>query len=185
MPIVSAIPPEEAPISVRSFYQNGDPGPIASTLAHVPELMKAALPFIGKALGPSSIDFRTKEIVILRASALLACRYCVNTHSVVARSAGLSTEEVLALRDTGSPSGAFPSESDQALIAWTDALSLGPVPIPGDLKSRVAAYFDEAEIVELTVLVGATLMLNRYATALELPVSAAHQAFLEQEGLVY
>jgi AhpD family alkylhydroperoxidase len=184
MSLVSMLSAEEAPITVKHFFSNGDPGPLVSTFAHVPELLQSVLPFIGNALGPSSIDFRTKEIVILRASALQECNYCVNTHTVVANKAGLNREELLALRGEGSLS-VFDSEKEQVLLRWTDVIALGPQPIEQKLKEKMTVHFDESEIVELTLTIGATVMLNRYATALDLPVSKSHQEFLSKEGLVY
>ena len=44
-------------------------------------------------------------------------------------------------------------------------------------------HFSPHHVVELTLLVGATLMLNRYATALDLPVAEAHAARLREAGL--
>lgn len=53
---ISLIEESQAPLSARPFYANGDPGPIISSFAHVPELLGAAAPFIGAAFGPSSIS---------------------------------------------------------------------------------------------------------------------------------
>ena len=185
MKLVSQLTQEEAPITIRKFFANGDPGPLLSTFAHVPELMLTALPFINATLGPSSIEIRTKELVILRASALQACAYCVNTHTFVARHAGLSKEEVLALRSTQEALSLFTDPKELALLKWTDAVALGPNPISAALKQELASFYSEAEIVELTLLVGATVMLNRYATALELPVDDNHLTFLHSEQLFY
>jgi AhpD family alkylhydroperoxidase len=185
MPLVSQLTREEAPITIRNFFANGDPGPLISTFAHVPELMQKALPFISATLGPSSINLRTKELVILRASALQACSYCINTHTFVARQAGLSKEEIIALRNTQPPSLSCFSSKELALIKWTDAVALGPTPISAELKQEVVTFFSEAELVELTLLVGATVMLNRYATALDLPVDNEHLLFLQNEHLLY
>jgi alkylhydroperoxidase family enzyme len=71
------------------------------------------------------------------------------------------------------------------LIRWTNAVAIGPQEISKDLKKEFKKHFKDAEVVELTLLVGATVMLNRYATALELPVAAAHLEFLKNEGLVF
>jgi AhpD family alkylhydroperoxidase len=185
MSMVTLLNSETAPESVRQFFAKGDPGPIASSLAHAPDIMQKALPFIGATLGPSKIDIRTKEIVILRASALQQCRYCVNTHSFVARNSGLSKDEVKALQSNGDATKTFVNEREKALIQWTNAVAVGPQSISSDLKSEFKKHFNEAEVVELTLLVGATVMLNRYATALDLPVAATHLEFLKNEGLVF
>jgi AhpD family alkylhydroperoxidase len=181
---VDPLPADQAPLLARPFYAGGDPGPIAATLAHVPELMTVTLPFVSVALGPSSIGFRTKEIVIVRTSALLACRYCVDTHTPVALDAGLSEQEVRALR--GEPGtaveAAFADEAEVALVRWVDHVAAGRGPVPAaDTEAVRAAYADHG-LVELTVLVGATMLLNRYATTLELPVSPGTLSRLAEAG---
>jgi AhpD family alkylhydroperoxidase len=161
---VRLIEAEQAPLLARPYYANGDPGPIVAALAHVPELLEVTMPFLDVALGPSAVDGRTKELVILRTSAMLGCRYCTQTHTVVARNSGLSVEEVAALR------GQQPVE----------VVAVGPVPEAARRAAR--AHLGEADLVELTLLVGATLLLNRFCTALELPTSPKVVRRLAEEG---
>jgi alkylhydroperoxidase family enzyme len=97
----------------------------------------------------------------------------------------LSKDEVKALQGHGDVTKAFPNEREKVLIRWTDAVALGPQEVRNDLKKEFKKHFSEAKLVELTMLVGATIMLNRYATALELPVAATHLEFLKNEGLVF
>ena len=183
MPRIEPITADQAPLLLRGLYANGQPGPIAATLAHVPEVALATLPCVAKVLGATSIPLRTKEIVILRTSVRLACRYCVQTHTVAALDGGLSLAEVQALRQDGPVGEAFADAAEQALIAWADAVAVGPGS-PGDACfAAVRAHYGEAEVVELTLLVGATLMLNRFCTALDLPTAPAHLARLAQLGL--
>ncbi|MBM76711.1 MAG: hypothetical protein CMK59_14990 [Proteobacteria bacterium] len=183
MPLVHQLSAEEAPITIRSFFANGDPGPIVSTLAHVPDLMKKTLPFVGAALGASGIDLRTKEIVILRTSAQQACSYCIQTHCYAARHAGLTRAEVVSLCQQDSSLDVFSNPKEALLIRWSDVVAASAQPVPETLKQEMNTHFDEAEIVELTLLVGATVMLNRYATALSLPVDPTHLTYLQAEGL--
>jgi AhpD family alkylhydroperoxidase len=187
VPLVEPIAPENAPLLALPFYGGGDPGPITATLAHVPELLEVALPFIGKVLSPSSIPFRTKEIVILRTSALLACRYCIDSHTPVALDSGLTHEQVHLLRDAPAHDGSGLEAvgfdvADRALIAWVDAVALGPGPVAPAVGAAMRAQFPEHAVVELTLLTSTTLLLNRYATSLQLPVGEATIARLAQEG---
>lgn len=172
-----------APITAQPLYADGDPGPIVAALAHVPELLEVALPFIGGALSPGAVDLRTKEIVILRASALLECRYCTLTHTVVARDAGLTRDEVRALRGDAARA-VFTAPRERALLDWVDVVALGPGAPSDATAAALREHFAEHEIVELTVTVGATLMLNRFATALGLPTSPDTLDRLSEEGLV-
>ena len=182
MSVVTLLDRSRAPLPAQEFYADGDPGPIVAALAHVPELLEVALPFLSAVLGPSSIPLRTKEIVILRTSVRLACRYCVDTHTVVARDAELTVDEVRALRDELPVAPAFPDPAERALVAWVDAVALGPGTPPEDLAGALAAHASEAEIVELTLLVGATLMLTRFATSLRLPTGPETLRRLGEEG---
>jgi len=168
---VKLINAEEAPLLARPFYASGDPGPIVAALAQVPELLDVAMPFIGATLGPSFIPLRPKELVILRTSAVLQCRYCVEVHTVVASEAGLTADELVALREERPLAEVFDRPDELALLQWVDALALGRGPIADPIADAVRGHWGEPAMVELTVLVGTTMMLNRLCTGLELPTS--------------
>ncbi|MDP9497453.1 MAG: carboxymuconolactone decarboxylase family protein, partial [Actinomycetota bacterium] len=144
-PRVALVDAPSAPLLARDLFAAGDPGPIAASLAQVPELLGPTLPFLGTVLGPSWIPLRDKEIVILRTSAVMGCRYCTEAHTVVALDSGLRAEEVRALR--------------------------GELPLADLERARPALGTDDARVVELTLLIATTVLLNRYATALALPTS--------------
>jgi AhpD family alkylhydroperoxidase len=179
---VELLAAEQAPLLARPFYAGGDPGPIVAALAQVPELLEVALPFVGAALGPSAIDWRTKEIVIVRTSALAGCRYCVQAHSVVALDAGLSRDEVAALREDQPVTEGFADPRERALLEWIDVVAR-PGPVDDQARAGVLRHWDHYEVVELTVVVGATLLLNRFATALALPTGRETLDRLAREGL--
>jgi alkylhydroperoxidase family enzyme len=103
----------------------------------------------------------------------------VDTHTVAAWDAGLGVEETTGLCAT--PSGL--SEPETALVEWCDALCAAPEPVPKAAVDRLREHFAEHEVVELTLVAGATLMLNRFCTALELPTSPATLARLEANGV--
>jgi AhpD family alkylhydroperoxidase len=179
---VDLLDAQRAPITAQPLYERGDPGPLVTSLAQVPELLEVALPFVGGALGPGVVDLRTKEIVILRTSVLLACRYCTQTHTVVALDAGLRADEVRALRGEGDVA-AFSEPREQTLIDWVDAVAVGPGAPPAALVAALRERFADHQIVDLTMTVGATVMLNRYATALALPTAPDTLRRLAREGL--
>jgi AhpD family alkylhydroperoxidase len=172
----------EAPLLAQPYFANGDPGPIVAVLAQVPEMLEVGIPFIGLVLGPSAIDMRTKEVVILRTSARASCRYCVEAHTVVALDSGLSTTEVRALRGEGAVGEAFPAEEDRAVIAWCDAM-VGSGSIDAACRDRLRADRPDHVVVELTLLATTTLLLNRFCTALELPSSPEVLARLAAVGM--
>ena len=180
---VALIEADQAPILARPFYPTeGPPSPITASLAHVPEVLEATLPFIGRILGPTAVDARTKEIVIVRTSALMECRYCVETHTAVALDCGLSREEVRALRGEGDVDAVFTDPGELALLAWVDAVALGRGAVSEAITARATEALGDPELVELTLVAAATLMLNRYCSALGLPTSTVTLARLSEEG---
>ena len=180
-PRVTLLDQASAPLLARPHFASGDPGPIVASLAQVPELLGPTLPFLGAVLGPSWIPVREKEIVILRTSAVMGCRYCTEAHTVVALDSGLSGQEVRALRGELPAAEVFDEAYERALIAWCDAVAHGA---ESDIRqARQSLVVDDARVVELTLLVATTVMLNRYATALALPTSPDVRQRLLVEGL--
>jgi AhpD family alkylhydroperoxidase len=179
---IELVTAEQAPLLARRYYAGGWPGPITAALAHVPEVLEVALPFIDTILGPTSLDLRTKELVILRTSARLGCDYCTKSHTVAARDAGLTVEQVRALRGELPVEAALTDPGELALLDWVDAVALGPGPVPAAARAAMRARVGDPALVELTLLVGAVVMLNRFCTALELPVGRGVLARLDTEG---
>ena len=162
---VELLSAERAPLMARPYYERGDPGPITAALAQVPELMDVAVPFISTVYGPTSLDRRLKEIVILRVSSANGCRYCTESHTAVAGRMGFSASEVAAMRGEAPPPASF-GPVEQALVSFSEALSERP----DTAVELLRPHFDDAQIVELVTLGATTVLLNRFATALELPI---------------
>lgn len=181
---VALVEAEQAPILARPYYPaEGAPSPLVASLAHVPEVLEATLPFVGRVLGPTAVGVRAKEIVILRTSSLMECRYCIETHSAVGLDSGLSGEEVRALRGEHELETVFTDPRELNLLAWVEAVALGRGAVSGEVATRAREAMGTPELVELTLVAAATHMLNRYCSALGLPTGAATLARLADEGL--
>ena len=171
-PRIRLVEPPDAPILARPLYSStGETSPITRALAQVPELLGPTMGFLGPVLGPSSIDLRTKELVILRVSAEAECAYCTGAHRVAAADAGVSDGERRALVGSAPLDEWFEGE-DLRLLRLCDAIAAG-----GHVEARVvdAVRRDRGDhgVVELVLLACATLMLNRFCTTLELPLTEA------------
>jgi AhpD family alkylhydroperoxidase len=182
--LVTAVEPEQAPLLARPYYGHTGTSPIVTSLAHVPEALDVAMPFIACVLAPSAIPARAKELVIVRTSALLQCRYCVQSHSAVALDSGVSVDEVLSLRGQPPWTEVFAREDERAMLAWVDAVAGERGGVAAGVAERMRTHHSEAEVVELTLLCAATMMLNRYCSALALPTSPATLQRLAAEGLL-
>ena len=172
-----------APLPAQQYFANGDPGPIVAALATVPELLGPALGFVGPALSAGAIGVRAKEFAILRTSALQGCTYCIHAHTTVSLDVGLTPDEVRALRGELPLEEGFPSPEERALIGWIDALAGATGPIPDDVWTQARAHWGEHDLVEISVTVGATMFLNRFATGFQLPTAPHVLERLAAEGM--
>ncbi|MGI8420872.1 MAG: carboxymuconolactone decarboxylase family protein, partial [Gaiellaceae bacterium] len=58
---------------------------------------------------------------------------------------------------------------ERAIVDWVDRVVLAPAAVDDHLLPRVRAHVREDQLVELTLLVGAIGMLNRFCTAFDVP----------------
>jgi alkylhydroperoxidase family enzyme len=103
--------------------------------------------------GEASYDLRSRELVIDRVTARCACEYEWGVHiASYARQAELTEEQIYSTVH-GSPHDPCWSERDQAVLAMVDELhDLGSLSDP--TYERLAAHFDEPQIIELLALAG-------------------------------
>ena len=181
---VDLLDARRAPLLARPFYEGGDPGAIVAAIAHVPEILEVTMPFLAALFGPSALPARSKEIVVLRTSALLGCRYCTESHSLAALDCGLSRDEILALRGERDLVAHFSSAAERALLDWIEAVAGGRGAVADSVSTAFRAHFAEPELVEVTLLISSTMMLNRFCTALELPSSSATVTRLAEHELL-
>lgn len=179
---VELLDPTTAPLLVEDLFAGGDPGPIAAAFAQVPELALVALPFLGASLGAGSTGARVKELAILRTSAVLACRYCVAAHTTVALDVGLTDAEVRGLRGEVQWADQFDDPAELALLAWIDEVAGGRGAVSAAVTEAAKAHFEDYELVELTNTIGVTMLLNRFCSALKLPVGDDTLARLASGG---
>jgi AhpD family alkylhydroperoxidase len=111
------------------------------------------------------------ELVKIRASQINGCAHCLDMHTKDARAAGESEQRIYALsawRETP-----FYTERERAALEWTEAVTLlADTQAPDDVYERVAAQFDEDELVALTFAVVVINSWNRLAVSFRAPVGA-------------
>ena len=134
--------------------------------------------YINSGLGRAMFDLESSakrglerplfELVKIRASQINGCAYCIDMHTKDARLAGETEQRIYALnawRETP-----FFSDRERAALdgpkpprAWADTH------VPDDLHQRVAAQFEEAELVALTFAVIVINSWNRLAVSFRAP----------------
>ena len=110
----------------------------------------------------SGLEPSLRELVKTRASQINGCAYCIDMHTKDARAAGETEQRLYALdawRETP-----FFTDRERAALEWTEAITLiTDGHAPDDMFLRVRQYFNEEEMVNLTLAIVAINGWNRLA----------------------
>jgi AhpD family alkylhydroperoxidase len=117
---------------------------------------------IEKYIAESGLETKLIHLIKMRASQINGCAYCLDMHSIDARTAGESEQRLYTLeawRETP-----FFSERERAALAWTEAVTLiSQTHAPDDVYADLQKHFSEKEIVDLTLVAAMINLWNRVA----------------------
>jgi len=132
-------------------------------------LGRAMLTLSGEA--EASLERPLFELVKIRASQMNGCAYCIDMHTKEARLAGETEQRIYALnawRETP-----FFTDRERAALEWTETVTrVGETHVPDEIHERVAAQFDEADLVALTFAVVVINAWNRLAVSFRVPAGS-------------
>jgi uncharacterized peroxidase-related enzyme len=172
-PRVARIDPSDADPAVRESFDN-----FVRVRGKVPNLFRisARRPQIGRTLamhldavmGPGEVEQQLKELLAVRVSQLNRCDYCLASHGMLAKRYGASDAQIAAL--SRGDTTAFEPAWRAALEAAGEATS-GGGRLGDDTFDRLAAGWSPAQIVEIVAVIGLFNYFNRFANALDIPVT--------------
>jgi AhpD family alkylhydroperoxidase len=130
---------------------------------HISSGMGRAMLHLSNEVG-KHIEKQLFHLVEIRASQINGCAYCLDMHTKDARAAGETEQRIYALnawRETP-----FFSERERAALEWTEAVTrIADTHVPDEVYERVAAQFEEADLVALTFAVVVINSWNRLVTS--------------------
>jgi len=137
--------------------------PRLNFFASGPDAMRA-MGTLDQRVAHSDLEKSLVELVKLRISQINGCAFCLDRHTIDARSAGESERRLATLpawRDTP-----FFSSREQAALAWSEALTrIAEDHVSDALWDRVQSEFTPTELVDLTLAINAINGWNRFAIA--------------------
>jgi alkylhydroperoxidase family enzyme len=152
---------------------------IFKAMAHNPKLLRDWVTMATPLLtGSLMLSPRLRELAILRVGQVSGSEYEFGQHIRIARMAGVSYEEMAALKKY--EDGDHFSELERAVIAYTDEcarLDAGAADRARDLKR----WLSDRELLELTFCIGHWSMVARVLVPLEVELDEALLAELPDE----
>jgi AhpD family alkylhydroperoxidase len=108
----------------------------------------------------AGFDHKLIHLVLMRASQINGCAYCLDMHSKDARANGETEQRLYGLnawRETP-----YYSARERAALEWTEALTLvSESGVPDDVYERVREQFSEDELAHLSLAIVAINGWNR------------------------
>ena len=124
-----------------------------------PEGIKAMMA-VEAAIENSGLDHGLAELVKMRASQINGCAFCLHMHATDAVKHGESHMR-LHLLDAWRESPLF-TDRERAALAWTESLTkVAETGAPDADYAPLKSHFSDAEIGNLTLLIGAINLWNR------------------------
>lgn len=142
---------------------------VLGTLAHHPELARAYHTFNGHLLFNTTLDLRTRELLVLRVAARRRADYEWAQHVVLAGDVGLTHDEVVRIAQGPDSDGWSPL--DAAKLRAVDEL-LDDARIADATWATLAGTLDPRQLLDLIFTVGAYDALAMMMRSFEVPLDA-------------
>jgi len=148
--------------SAQLVAQGRDPAEMLQALALIPGGLRMLSAASNAVYPGGTIDRLTKELVILEASRINDCQFCLNSHIDICRRSGLSDDPITILKESKSQTPA-----QQAAVAFVRSAMHDNNNIPDTVFNELRKYFSDAHIAELALLLGYINMLNMFNNTLQ------------------
>jgi 4-carboxymuconolactone decarboxylase len=145
----------------KTIPRGGEPLNIFTTLAHHPRLMRRLNVLAGLFVTHGLLPVRERELVILRVGWRRRAEYEFGQHTLIAREAGLSEEEVARVCRENLE-GWSPDDADLLRLA-DEVVDLGRV--RDGTWDRLSARFPAPQMLELVALAGFYVMVSAILTS--------------------
>jgi AhpD family alkylhydroperoxidase len=147
-------------------------GPIRNVrrmLAHSPELARRWSQVTFGVLNLMRVDPRLRELALLTIGRVTGAAYEYAHHVNYARRAGVTEEQIDAIADW-ERNPAF-SDQERAVIRYAEAMTRD-LNVPDEAFEPLRTFFDEQQIVELTLAISVYNGLARFLIALQVDLDA-------------
>ena len=140
---------------------------VFSMMAHATGLAPPVYDFTNALFKGMQLDARLRQVAILRVGYLCESKYEIYHHEKAGRAAGLSADEMNALKNGASQSCLGGREI--AVARFAEEITL-QIKASEQAFAAVRAFLSEREIVELTLVVGFYNMVARFLETLEIEI---------------
>ena len=118
-------------------------------------------------LQDGEVDWKTKELVILKSTLENQCEYCVTQHEVVSRRLGISDEKVADLEGEKYKTSPHFNDAERALVDLTVQIRNDANRVSDELWGRVMKHWSEAQAVEIVYVITTYIAVSKFGDTLQ------------------
>ncbi len=148
---------------------------------HAPEMAKKMWDIFFDILREGEISWYEKELIILKATKMGDCLYCVTQHEAVSAKLGVTVEKQRDIVGVEYRTSPHFKPNEVAMLDLCGQVVLNPEDISQTVWDAVKKYYNDSQVVEIVATIGAYLQVSKFGDALGVelePVWHGHEPVL-------
>jgi AhpD family alkylhydroperoxidase len=168
---VSYVEREQANPETLAFYDKSEERfqallNIFKVFGHQPEYGTVFTDMIMAILKDGVIDWKTKELLILKATQRNNCQYCVVQHERVSDMLGIASEKIADIDGDKYKTSPHYTEGEKALLDFTVQIGENANRVQKELWNRLHKHWSEPEIVDAAFVITTYIAVSKFGDAL-------------------
>lgn len=168
-PAISPLSKEQAAPSVQPIFDKlthviGHMPSFFATMARVPQALEHFMPLYSSVIDKGNVEAKYKELAYLKTASVNGCEYCHRAHSASGQKKGVTEEQIKNLAFF-QRSEAFDAK-EKAVLLYAERVTRGASAIRQPALQELKQYFNDDQIVELTLTICIANFTNRFNDAM-------------------
>ena len=139
---------------------------IFKVFGHTPELGTVFTDLVMAILKDGELDWKTKELLILKATHRNECQYCVVQHETLSKRMGIDDEKIADIGDDKYKTSPHFPDAEKALLDLTVQIGVDANNLSDDLWNHLKEHFTEPQIVEAVFTITIYIAISKFGDAL-------------------
>ena len=168
---VSYVEREQADEQTNRFYDRAEERfelllNIFKVFGHAPELGECFTDSVMAMLKDGELDWKTKELLILKATHRNECQYCVVQHEAVSKRLGITDDKIAAIEGDNYKGSPLFTDGEKALLDLTVQIGVDVNRVGKPIWDRLHQHYTDAQIVEAVYVITPYIAISKFGDAL-------------------
>lgn len=133
---------------------------------NAPEIGSKMWEIFFEILQDGHVDWPTKELVILKATKMGDCLYCVTQHEVVSERLGITPEKQADIVGVEYRQSPHYTDAERAILDLCAHVVIDPEQIPVETWEAVRKHYSDDQVVEILATIGAYIQVSKFGDAM-------------------